>query len=490
MDEQSDLEGIKQERFRRLKPVAEGDRKQFIPLHRLVGAQVQITEVETSGIKHIKRPTAPSPRGWYKNKHVPKNIRPRPCYSEAVLTTSYSGFCNVSCLFCYVNFGTRGYKSTLLPTVNEGYPEQMDKQLAKMMVTGAAYMSSYTEVFQQPLEDMYHITQRLTEVFVKHNVPIFYLSRRIPPSWVVDALLSNPYSYMQWSINTSNPEDLRRLSPGSFKIDELLKKIEEYSRLGIYTSFQVNPVLPGITTQDELMELIRMLAGAGANHIIIKFIEISPSEKRLMLDKLREANLEGVEELEEVFTQVLGHQYYVRQDLRVAWLTEILALTRQLGITMSTCYEYYDNKMSGANLAPWFNTSDQCHGPAVPVHYRPSPGERFIALPGCFRKGCLYCAEQGTRSCRNETLLQAKALQYKDYREIRLDSISVEEREKDWDLAESAPRPELAHTRGKNPGLKTDAELWGLPPLEEVLSNPKLAEKGLGCGAGCSCSGQ
>ncbi|HEY4712540.1 MAG TPA: radical SAM protein [Dehalococcoidia bacterium] len=480
----------KQERFKRYAPlVVDKDAGlQFIPLNRLVGGALKVTPVDTTGIKHVQRPTAPSPRGWYKSKHVAKNIRPRPCYSEALLTTPYSGYCNVGCQFCYINFGTRGYKSTMLPTVNTDYPEQMDKQLAKMMVTGAAYMSSYTEAFQEPLESQYHITERLTRVFMKHNVPIFYLSRRIPPAWVEEALLANPYSYMQWSINTSNPEDLRRLSPGIFKIDELLKTIERFAALGIYTSFQVNPVLPGITTLEELLELVKILAGAGANHVIIKFVEISPSEKKLMIEKLRSAKLDGVDEFESVFTEHFGHQCYVRQDLRKAWLDEVLALTRQLNITMSTCYEYYNNGMSGASMGPWYVTSDQCHGPAVPVHYRPAPGERFIALPGCYRKGCLYCAETGTQSCRNETLLSAKALQYKDYREIRLDVIPLAEREKDWGMAESCPRPESANTRGKNPGLKTDAELWGLPLLEEVLRDPTLAHPLLGCGAGCSCT--
>ena len=484
------LDGLKQERFKRHMPV-QTDKElelQMIPLNRLVGGKAELTIVETEGIKHIKRATAPSPRGWYKGKHEPKNVRPRPCYSEAVLTTPYSGFCNVGCSFCYINFGTRGYKSTLLPTVNEDYPEQFDKQMTKMMATGAIYMSSYTESFQQPLEDQYHMTQRLTEVCVKHNAPIFYLSRRIPPDWAMEALLQNPYSYMQWSVNTSNPVDLRKLSPGIFKLDQLMRAIERYAAAGIYTSFQVNPVLPGIITEEELLELVRMLAQAGANHVIIKFVEISPSERKLMVEKLRSSGLDGVDEFESVFTDRFGHQCYVRQDLRKAWLDDVLDLTRKLDITMSTCYEYYNNGMSGASMGPWYVTSDQCHGPAVPVHYRPSPEERFIPLPGCYRKGCLYCAERGTQSCRNETLLSAKALQYKDYREINLSIIPLEEREKDWDLPESSPRPELAKTRGRNPGLKTDAELWGLPPLEEVLRDPRLADSHLGCAAGCTCN--
>ncbi len=483
------LPGLTQKRFSREKAVMKEGTTEYIPLSMRLGGKLEVTPVETGGIKRITRKTAPAPRGWYKGKHEPKNRRPRPCYTEAVLTTPYSGYCNVGCKFCYVNMGTRGYKSTMLPTVNEDYPDQMEKQLAKMMTTAAAYMSSYTETFQE-LEDTYHITERLSRVFNKHGVPIFYLSRKIPPEWVEETLTANPYSYMQWSVNTSNPKTLRRISPGIFKLDDLLKHIERFSSLGIYTSFQVNPILPGVTSKAEWLELIRMLAGAGADHLIFKFVEESYPQKKVMLAKLRESKVDGIDELDRLLCDTFGHQYYIQQDLRIEWLTEALELTRSLGITMSTCYEYYNNGASGASMAPWFTTSDQCHGPSVPMHYRPAPGEKFVPLPGCYRKGCLYCEQFGTKSCQNDKLLSASQLQYKDYREIDLSVIPADVREKDWDMVDSAPKP--GEPRGRNPEvdgvLQTDSQLWGLPPILDVVKEPSIAEEKLGCGAGCTCS--
>lgn len=481
-----ELAGVKQERFKRLAPISEEDGIQLTPVSNTVGGQVEAKPVPKS-LKYLVRKSAPSPRGWYKPKHTHKKIRPRPCYTEALLTTPYSGYCNVGCAFCYVNRGTRGYKSTLLPTVNEDYPAQMDMQLSKMWVTGAAYMSSYTEPFQH-LEDTFHTTERLTKVFNNHNVPIFYLSRKIPPEWVPEALLANPYSYMQWSINTSNEADLRRLSPGIFKVDDLLREVERYSKLGIYTSFQINPILPRITTLPEIQDLITMLAEAGAKHVILKFAEESPPNRRILLEQLRQSGVNGVDDFERIFDTTIGHQYYIQQDLRINWLKEVLSQTRTLGITMSTCYEYWDNGKGGANLAPWFTTSDQCHGPAVPIHYREAEGEPFQALPGCYRKGCLYCEEFGTYACENPKLKEASALTYKDYREIRLKGDPLK-----WLISESSPPPEDAHERGKNPEnlltsrLVTDAEIWGLPALNDVLRDPKLAVEAMGCGMGCQC---
>jgi len=456
----------RQKRFHRQEAVGERDGKLLVPMSPLLGGELKVLEVETDVVKHIVRKSAPSPRGWYKDKHTPLKIRPRPCYTETLLTMPYGGYCHVGCAFCYVNYGTRGYKSTLLPTINDSYPEQMDKWLSKMMVTGQAYISSFTEPFQR-LEVKYHTTERLSQVFTKHGVPIFYLSRLIPPSWVEEVLLSNPYNYMQWSVSTSNPDHLRKLSPGTFRLEELQDSIRHYASLGIYTSFQINPILPGITTLQEILDLVTLIANAGGNHVIFKFVEESYPVKPLLVKRLRDTGLPGIEEFEKLFCQRMGSLYYIQQDLRLEWLKELLRHTRSLGITMSLCYEYYYNGGAGANLAPWFTTSDQCHGPAVPLHYRPASGETFQPLPGCYRKGCLYCENHGTRACDNEMLLQAKALGYKDYREIVLKG-NLE----GWGMAESCPQPDKANMRGCNPNLATDAELWGLPPVDDVLADP------------------
>src|SRR3990167_7563751 len=99
-------------------------------------------------------------------------------------------------------------------------------------------------------------------------------------------------------------------------------------------------------------------------------------------------------------------------------------------------------------------------------------GNLFGLCQDVTERVCLYCGERGTKACQNDTLLAAKALQYKDYRTV--DLVGHELRLEDWKMKNSAPSPGLLLgpnriVRGQNPGLKTDAELWGLPPLEEVL---------------------
>jgi hypothetical protein len=288
-------------------------------------------------------------------------------------------------------------------------------------------------------------------------LPVFYLSRKLPPEWAVEALLENPYSYMQWSVNTSNNDHYRKMSPGSYTIDEVLNAVYNLACIGIYTSFQCNPIIAGVTTLDDLVELVRLGAEAGLDHIIFKFAEQVFNQRQLLIDRLREHKLPNMDVFESLFNQTIGGVYTVQEDVRIEWLEVLLEKTREVGITMSTCYEYYDDGAAGTSLAPYYTTSDQCHGRGVPVHFRPEPDQPFEPLPGCYRKGCLYCADYGTLVCNNEVLLQARALKYSDLRDVKLEGDDA-----NWDLPDSCARPEDADSRlAANPNLDTDAEMWG-----------------------------
>ena len=446
----------------------------MIPLAMMRGATAKPSKVYTKPMKHLELDQSIPPRGWYKGKVEPERVRPRPCYTEAILTSPYGGFCPVGCSFCYINNGSRGYRATGLPTVDVNYPEKFKKQLDQMMVAGAGYMTSFSEAFH-PMEDTFHITERLTNVFVDAGLPIFYCSRKLPAEWAIEAMQVNPYSYMQWSINTSNRKDFRKLSPGAAGLDETMAYIKRFRELGIYVSIQCNPINPGITSLDDLVELVWELAESGANHIIFKFVEQVANARQVIIDRLISRRFEGakINAFDKLFNQVIGGVYTIQQDLRIEWLHELLYQTREAGITMSLCYEYYEDGKAGANLAPYFTTSDQCHGRGVPIHYRPMAGEKFQPLPGCYRKGCLYCAEQGTRACRSSLLQMAPAMEFTDLKATVLTGV-----ESDWDLPESCARPEdEIDNINANPGLKTDAELWGLAPLESLLVMPQKGPK-------------
>lgn len=373
---------------------------------------------------HIRIPKAKPLQGWYKSLHEKKGVRARPCFTEALLTEPYGGFCPVGCVFCYINSGIRGYRGTGLVTVPMNYGEQVKQQLGKVMRGSAGYFTPFSDPFL-PLENIYHNTQRAAEAFVEVGLPIFFLSRLNYPDWAIELLKQNRFSYAQKSINTSNEKDWKKLSPGSPPLEEHYEEIRRLRKNGIYVSIQVNPVVPGVVSTYDIQKLFRNLSRAGANHVIVKFAEAGYSWAGTMVERVKRRFGEEAGELFEfVFQENIGGQRGVTEEYRLDSHKLFRSLAHSYGMTYSVCYEYRYRRDShnsildktGISIGREFTSSPQCHGQRVPVFTRQSAEEKFRTVRKCPNSGCLYCAEEngGKPKCGDDLAGQAKALRFSD----------------------------------------------------------------------------
>jgi DNA repair photolyase len=392
-------------------------------------------------IPHL-RVTGPKPlQGWYSNKNDGslQNQRDRPCMTDAVLTQPYGGYCSVGCTsFCYVMSGQYGYRATGLTSVPLNYGEYVRKQLTAMQTGQAGYFSSFTDPFMK-IEELYHNTQQGATAFVEAGLPVFFLSRLKYPGWAFDLLQKNKFSYMQKSINTPNQADWKLLSPGATSLAEHFEQIREARRKGIYVSIQCNPLIPGVVDHSDIEHLIELLAEAGTNHIIFKFVESNHAWRDSMVLRLTEKF--GSNRMA-IFAQLMsekqgGNQTTIEEGYRREGHERYRAKCQSLGLTSSLCYEYTRRREGGANQASglfgevthsggkgkWvsmgseFLTSDQCHGQRVPFHVKHADG-KFHPLGVCPPSGCLSCADknEGKARCGSELLGSAKALVLADFK--------------------------------------------------------------------------
>jgi DNA repair photolyase len=383
--------------------------------------QMRETVVYLDPLPHVRLEKAKPLQGWYQSLHndSPKS-RPRPCYTDAQLTEPYGGMCPVGCSFCYINAGFRGYRGTGLMTVPINYGDQVRQQLKRQKTAAAGYFSSFSDPFLA-LEDWYHNTQGAAEAFHEQGLPVFFLSRLQYPGWALDLLTQNKYSYAQKSINTPDPEDWAKLSPGALPLLDHMDEIREMRRRGIYVSIQVNPVVPGIVTHDDIEQLFEMLAQAGANHVIVKFVEAGFSWAPAMVERLvhrfGDNRAAGFREL---FTQNIGGQKTIEQEYRLEGHARYQRKATSLGLTYATCYEYRAVPgTAGVSVGREFMTSDQCHGHRVPMFSRYFTDVPFSEVEVCPPSGCLTCSadNEGEPKCGNELLGSAKAMRAADYRE-------------------------------------------------------------------------
>lgn len=369
---------------------------------------------------HIRVTEAKPLQGWYQDKDNKKQgSRARPCFSEALLTEPYGGYCTVGCGFCYINSGVRGYRGSGLLTVPVDYGEQVRRQLSRFKTAAAGYFSSFVDPFLA-VEGYYHNTQRAAEEFVRVGLPIFFLSRLHYPSWAIDLLRQNKYSYAQKSLNTGSDEDWERLSPGAPPLQEHIEELGNLRSLGIYTSVQVNPVIPGITDHDSIEVLFRRLAAVGNNHVIVKFVEAGYSWAGAMVERVRSRfGEERAARFEKLFTQnQAGSQRSVAQEYRMEAHHRYRALATRLGMTYSVCYEYARSETGWRSLGYELTTSEQCHGQRVPVFTREDTMHPFTEVGQCPPSGCLYCEGPGApAACGSDRMGEARALRTPDFKQ-------------------------------------------------------------------------
>lgn len=386
--------------------------------------QRKVMRVYLDPFPHIRIPNAKPLQGWYKSKVEKAGVRDRPCFTDAVLTEPYGGFCPVGCAFCYVNSGFRGYRGSGLISVPMDYGDQVAKMLARMKTSAAGYFSSFTDPFLA-LEDVYHNTERGARAFVREGLPIFFLSRRPYPGWAFDLLGMNRYSYMQKSINTPSEADWKKLSPGAAPLAQHFAEIREARKRGIYVSIQVNPVMAGVVSHDDVEHLFELLAEAGANHVIVKFVEAGYSWAPAMVERMtRRFGPERGARFAALFTENIGGQKTIVEDYRMEGHVRYKAKATKLGLTYATCYEYRFERdasgritsKTGVSVGRDFTTADQCHGHKVPMFTRNVAG-RFQEVPECAPSGCLYCAPEGSTKgrCGSDLFGSAPALRGSDF---------------------------------------------------------------------------
>lgn len=379
---------------------------------------------DTNYVPHIRITKAKALQGWYQDKHNDKRgSRVRPCFSEAVLTEPYGGYCTVGCAFCYINSGFRGYRGTGLISVPTHYGAQVEKMLGRVKTSTAGYFSSFTDPFL-PIEDIYHNTQQGAEAFTNKGLPVFFLSRLKYPTWAIDLLKQNPFSYAQKSLNTGNREDWQKFSPGAMSLDDHIEEIRELRKQGIYTSIQVNPIVPGITTHDHIEELFDRLQEVGNNHVIVKFVEAGYSWAPAMTGRLtKRFGVERGKAFQELFQEnQAGSQKTIVEPYRMKAHKLYQEMATKRGMTYATCYEYRrrtpEEGKGWMSVGREMTTADQCHGQRVPMFTRSNVKDNFTEVEECPPTGCLYCTDDndGKPRCGSETFGAAKALRAGDYR--------------------------------------------------------------------------
>jgi len=358
-------------------------------------------------------------RGWYQDSRKAMDVvKPRTCSSEYLLCAPYRGCLGKegqkTCTFCYLD-NMRGYFQLGVVSLDLSYPEQLKKDLDSMNVGFPAYFSPFCECFND-LEDIYHMTESSAQVFVDYGLPVMFTTKREVPDWAIEQLKQSPYSSLQVSINTCDNEVWKRLAPIADDIVTLISNLIKAKDEGIYTLLRIDPILPYITKEEDITELVDLVLEYGCvDHIVFSFAEFGYPAKAKIFALYKELFPESYNDFESVYTEKFGGNNIVDTKFRLDFFGKMKEKLEGTGVTMSTCSELIVGENGQLRGIPEYQTSKSCHGIASKTHYKGEDG-LFHPLEQC-EGACLHCT---SNACGVQRLNEARANSMSDYKKMQV----------------------------------------------------------------------
>lgn len=316
--------------------------------------------------------------GWWPGK--------RECTSERFLLNPYNG-CQVDCLFCYTK-GFPGYfqefRKNGTVTIFRNFDKFISHQLDSLCVASCGYLSPVTDPFQ-PLENIYHISERIIIEFLSRNIPIEIITKCKIPERILERIADQVHSFIQFSILTPSEEKRKRLMKGGGTTEEIFKEIEKTSKRGIFTVCRIDPIIPFMTDNlVDIEEIVNRASDSGAGHIVVSVLDIPIRIADEVFIKL----CSFAPSLRTMYTECIGGYLHAKTSYRRKVFDAIRKYCEKKKITFALCMEYEirDGIIHGLNRE--YMTSESCEGINIPVYLR--RGNHFEPASSCSGT-CLYC---------------------------------------------------------------------------------------------------
>jgi len=198
-------------------------------------------------------------------------------------------------------------------------------------------MSSSSDPYP-PIEEKLKLTRKTLELLSKYGVRVLITTKSHIVTRDIDLLKKAPSAVMI-TITTFDDKLARLIEPNAPPPILRLKAIRDLSARGIPVGVRIDPVIPGINSEEHsIVELVEKIKEAGAKHIVTSTYKAKwDSLKRLLLvfpeieKKLKERYVySGV--------KIHGYMYLPRRE-REKLLLPVIKTALKQGLTVATCRE-------------------------------------------------------------------------------------------------------------------------------------------------------
>lgn len=206
--------------------------------------------------------------------------------------------CGHQCIYCY----TQGYSifpgNGKIQYYANAYEKLADELPRKRKRPTAVYFSPSSDLFQ-PIPEVQEIAYRVIELLFKHNVGVAFLSKGQIPEKHLQLLLTRPELVRaQIGLISLDERILQAFEPGAASADTRLAQAGRLSKGGVATQFRLDPILPGLTDDDDSLDsLCNAIAQTGATKIAASALFSRPRLFSILKQKLHKTSPNLLERL-------------------------------------------------------------------------------------------------------------------------------------------------------------------------------------------------
>ncbi len=258
----------------------------------------------------------------------------------------YTG-CSHFCLYCYAT----AYIGRRPSTPKKNFLRNLRRDLYRINKNLIVEMSTSSDPYP-PLEKWTLLTRKTLEILVEHRVKVLITTKSNIVTRDSDLLLKTPSAVMI-TITTLDEEVSSRLEPGAPPPSKRIEAIEELSSKGIPVGVRIDPVIPGLNDNPEMLKkLIDRVATAGAKHVVTSTYKARPDNYRRMISGFPE--YKALWDKLYMKNGVRMHGYiYLPKSIREKLLKPVVEYASEKGLTVATCRE---------GLGPQFFRAPSCDG--------------------------------------------------------------------------------------------------------------------------------
>jgi DNA repair photolyase len=202
----------------------------------------------------------------YKERKTPVLTKvPLPCITD-YHNINITGGCVFGCIYCYAQGYSSNPKNGTIAFYHNTL-ERLKRELPrKRQRPHIVYFSSASEPFA-PFAPALDETYKVMDLLMKNNIAIFISTKGRIPNRFLDLFSRSPeLVHVQVGITTTDDEVRKVFEPYAAPVKQRLKNIERLNSVRVVTEARLDPLIPGITDQEEsLVKLLSALADSGFN---------------------------------------------------------------------------------------------------------------------------------------------------------------------------------------------------------------------------------